>query len=157
MVTKFWVDGSSTSCVDCQELRDEIDAEIDDEIDVEINPKHAPPYAGFKTLINHPLCRWIAVIPGAVLAVLAAMLLLNLVLLFFELWPTSKSFINLFGFSNIEAVVTDFLIPLLSISVAARIAPKYKLAIAVSFTLVNVLIYGLGWLDLLTRRNSYSQ
>jgi hypothetical protein len=117
-----------------------------------MRPQGAPgggsgnPAAGsWPRMINNRVFRWIAVIPGALLAVLAATFPWHFFLLMFSTPEAQESIspgllVQIFGLENVERAGYGFITPLVLIAVAARIAPNYKLATAVTASLLLITV-----------------
>ena len=73
--------------------------------------------------------RWIAVIPGSLLAALSV-------------GTSWNGLVDLIGLENVGRAGWGFFTPLILIIVAARIAPKHKLATAVTASLLFVAVTG---------------
>jgi hypothetical protein len=102
--------------------------------------------------------RWIAVIPGAVLAAFAVMFPWHWILLFLahvagrygDEGVGLGDIVRIIGVENVERAGIGFITPFVLITVAARIAPKFKFATAVVTTgvvfAVHVFVWG-AWLS----------
>jgi hypothetical protein len=108
-----------------------------------------------KALINNPVFRWIAVIPGAFLAVFAAMFPWHWLVLFYAHFvgrPEGEEvlglsfLVRLIGPESIERAGYGFLAPFVLISVAAKIAPRFKNPTGVAFSSFVILIWSYIWL-----------
>ena len=118
-----------------------------------------------KALINNPVFRWIAVVPGAFLAAMAATFPWHWVVMFYanfvpipegEAIPGVSFLVRLIEPENVERAGVGFLTPFILISVAARIAPNFKRATAVCFSFLTVLMVGYLWFlgtDVITPRS----
>lgn len=102
-----------------------------------------------KTFTNNPVLRWIAVLPAALLAAIMALFPWHWVVIFFaDLAPMLfgvdglisrgyeegaepfgiSSLVRAIGPEEVETLGNGFIIPFVLIVVAAKIAPKYKIA-----------------------------
>jgi hypothetical protein len=96
-----------------------------------------------KAFITNPIFRWIAVLPGAFLAVIAAMFPWHWVVLFYASFEGEGSLglgtlVRIVGPEDIERMGYGFLTPFVFISVAARIAPRFKRETAVVMSVIVV-------------------
>jgi hypothetical protein len=116
-----------------------------------------------KAFITNPIFRWIAVLPGAFLATVAAQFPWHWAVVIFG-WFAGWFYIDedlnlldilfkILGPEEIEIMGYGFLLSFVSISVAARIAPRFKkeTALVMSVIVVGLLVsfwtVGRSWLN----------
>jgi hypothetical protein len=112
-----------------------------------------------KVLINNSVVRWIAVLPMALLAAIAAMFPWHWVVLFFANFVGRLEgeenlgvgfLVRLIGPETIERLGYGFITPFVIIVIAAKVAPTYKVrtgrvaALLVSGMIIYSLFFGLA-------------
>ena len=104
-----------------------------------------------RSFINNSIFRWIAVLPGAVLAAFAAMFPWHWLVVFLantEFWELGQgsgvgTLVRILEPENVERLGYGFIVPSVMIIIAAKIAPRHKLATGrvVALLVVTVLIW----------------
>ena len=106
-----------------------------------------------KAFITNPILRWIAVLPGAFLATLAAYFPWHWVVLIYANFvgrPEGEEvlglsfLVRLIGPETVERLGYGFITPFVTIAIAAKIAPRHKLATGKVVALLIVAIYVFG-------------
>ena len=102
-----------------------------------------------KHILTNPIFRWIAVLPGALLAAVAATFPWHWAVLFYGTLVGEENLglgtlYRIVGPETVERLGYGFIVPFVIITIAAKIAPKYKLATGkvVALLVVAFLIYG---------------
>lgn len=103
-----------------------------------------------KGIHYYSVLRWIAVVPGALLAVVAAMFPWHWVVLIYANVVDQESLglgllVRAIGPEDVERAGYGFLTPLVLVSVSARIAPRFKQATAVVMSFIVVAIWAFFW------------
>ena len=105
-----------------------------------------------KAFITNPIFRWIAVLPGAFLAAFAATFPWHWVVLFYasfvgfvegEEFLGLGALVRIVGPETVERLGYGFIVPFVMITIAAKVAPRYKVTTGrvVALLVVAVLIY----------------
>jgi len=101
--------------------------------------------------------RWIAVLPGAIVAALLAMFPWHWVVLFYASFAGKTGYggeetfglgtlLRIIGPESVERAGYGFLTPFVMITIAARIAPRFKVPTAVIMSILWVSYIGWFWL-----------
>ena len=106
-----------------------------------------------KAFITNPVFRWIAVVPGAFLAAIAVTFPWHWVVLFYasfvgkfegEEFLGLGTLVRIVGPETVERLGQGFIVPFVMIVIAAKVAPRYKMATSqvVALAVVAVMMSG---------------
>ena len=104
-----------------------------------------------KAFITNPVFRWIAVLPGAFLAAVAAMFPWHWVVLFYASFVGKfegqetlglGTLVRIVGPETVERLGYGFIVPFVMIAIAAKVAPRYKVATGRVVALLVVALLG---------------